>query len=131
VTKRELTMIMVDFEARMETVLKEMHKLLRHLDLESGMDLSKFLKVPGTMFMATRVDPSLVKDVALQIDVSDEEEYETRSESDEEESPPPIQSNPSHKMKTQIAKLTLSKTTTKALGSQGGSSTKKVQKRSR
>jgi len=57
-------------------------------------------------------DPSPTKNVTLQIDISDEEDYE--SGSDEEESPPPIQSTRFHKMTTRAAKLTPAKTAGKA-----------------
>jgi len=51
-TESKVVMIMVDFKVRMETILKEMCKLLGHLHSESGMDLSQFPEVPGTIFMA-------------------------------------------------------------------------------
>lgn len=81
---------------------------------------------------STRVDlsnPSPTKDVALQIDVLDEDEYKSGSGSDEEdESPPLIKSMLSHKVTTRSSKSTLAKTAIKAPTSQGGSSTKKARK---
>lgn len=56
-------MILVDFQARMEVVLKEMCQLVEQVDPNRAMDFSKFPELSGDLCLRTPVKP--ISDPAL------------------------------------------------------------------
>lgn len=57
ITRSKIVMILVDCQARMDVVLREMRQLVKRADLNRAMDSSKFSKVPEDLFLRTPVKP--------------------------------------------------------------------------